>query len=119
MEPLPALSSRANASPEDGAQLTGVIGGSPPEVGVLLAGAVDPSSNKRRGTQRVRLATTPCQCDSCPSDVVQPPSDVVQPSRYIHSPEIRHAAMTNFSKFYEIASADEKRTEASSLGITG
>jgi hypothetical protein len=41
------------------------------------------------------------------------------PHAYVHSPEVRHAAMTNFCKFYCVEEADEEQIVASALGISG
>ncbi len=41
------------------------------------------------------------------------------PHAYVHSPEVRHAAMTNFCKFYRIEEAAEEQIMATALGSSG
>jgi hypothetical protein len=114
-EPLPALSSRVNASPEVGVLLAGAIGGSPPEVGVLLTGA---RTTRRKSSQRVQFSSK-CECDECPDTAVANVRGVSPTHSYEHSREVRHAAMVNYLKFHRIEEVDEKKIAKSALGITG
>ena len=115
--PLLILSSRANAPAEVGVFLAGAIGGSPPEVGVLLTGGSKP--RRIKGRKSVRFSSTTCQCDVCPSPAMHHGLALALPHAYVHNPEVQHAAMTNFCKFYCIEEADEEQIMATALGISG